>query len=95
MECNIREYLKNPNLLFNSSEPHRAGSPQSACKITDPAVKAFYDKLICFQTQRKGLKISNPKVAYLMNLFNPKDFCRVDILKLKQIYELYACKNCF
>lgn len=90
MTCNA---ILNPNLIINQRVKYNSLAPRHKCEITDPVLKAFYDKVICYQKTRKGLKL-NFRMGYIVNYFNPENMCAMDLIKLKNLYDEYACSNC-
>jgi len=90
MSCNP---ILNLNLVLTQIRKYNSTSPKHKCEITDPELKEFYDKLICYHRTRKGLKV-NQRMGYILNQFNPENLCAVDIVTLKTLYENYACSNC-
>ena len=90
MECNP---MLNLNLILNQSNKYSFIAPSNKCDITDPALKEFYDKIICYQSTRKGLKL-NQRMGYIINQFNPKNLCSMNLVKLKELYDGYACSSC-
>jgi hypothetical protein len=90
MTCNP---IINPNLILNQRIKYNSTAPQHKCEIADPALKEFYDKIICYQKTRKGLKL-NQRMGFIINQFNPENLCSMDLIELKKLYDEYACSNC-
>lgn len=90
MNCNP---ILNPNLIINGGIKYNSTAPVNKCNINDPSLKDFFDKIICYQKTRKGLKL-NQRMGYIINQFNPENMCAMDLVELKKLYDEYACSNC-
>jgi hypothetical protein len=90
MNCNP---IVNPNLIINRGIAYSSNAPTNKCDIKDPQLKEFFDRIICYQKTRKGLKL-NQRMGYIINHFNPENMCSMDLVELKKLYDEYACSNC-